>query len=181
MINHIILENRSGAAAVSNHFLQVLVGFSFSQESSIRLPGAAMALATVWPRKVLGFNLSLHRELPASSADLKCQQSHILAHLSVPGCSSWLRLDQNWDDTDGPQRKLLSCWAVQLPSVLPPFTSPSHLQHGIICLLMVFILHCEFFRIRALLCIYIYLYSFYREPLAVSVLCVKINIREQKA
>lgn len=33
IINHLILENKSGAAAVSNHFLQVFVGFSFSQES----------------------------------------------------------------------------------------------------------------------------------------------------
>lgn len=64
-----------------------------------------MALATVWPRKVLGFSLSLHRE--------QCwSEMPAVPYSGMPQCPRMLfvvRLDQNWDDTDGPQRKLLSC------------------------------------------------------------------------
>lgn len=59
-----------------------------------------------------------------------------------------------------------------------PALHSSHLQHDIICLLMVFI--CEFCRVRTLLCIYT-VSVFQWEPLGVSILCVRINMRKLKA
>lgn len=53
-----LAKQGSGAAVMSNHFLQVFRSLSFSQEKSIRLPGASMMLTGDRPRKALAFNLS---------------------------------------------------------------------------------------------------------------------------
>ena len=84
-----------------------------------------MALASDWPRKALGFNLSLYREFPASNAKLKYQKSHTLTYLSVLGCFLGGQLDQSWGDTDGPKSKLIVCWAAQLPLCSNPSFLPS--------------------------------------------------------
>lgn len=58
VIHQLLLKQGSVAAVMSNHFLWVFWSLSFSQEKSIRLPGASMVLTGDWPRKALAFNLS---------------------------------------------------------------------------------------------------------------------------
>lgn len=68
-------------------------------------------------------------------------------------------------------------------SVLQPFISPicNMILSGCLwCLSKLFLLDWEFFRVRALLCIHT-VSVFQWRPLAVSVLCVRINMRKVKA